>query len=205
MTLNSQKNTANRKVFPIRKKKDYPKEIFCELCHFKKKKKIVYFKMDCVTLHMTMGFPGGSDGKESACNARDVGSIPGSGRSPGEGNGYPLQYSCLDNSMDWGTWRATLHRVAESDTTEILTQQHTWLYYTKSYIIHTSWVVFLTIVYVNFMGTFFNTFILKYSEKYGSPPLNSPFSILSLSIHEIWIMIFLLLLLILEYAFGLFC
>ena len=56
--------------------------------------------MDCVTLDMTMGFSSGSDGKESACNARDVGSIPVSGRSPGEGNGYPLQYSCLDNSMD---------------------------------------------------------------------------------------------------------
>ena len=46
-----------------------------------------------------MGFPGGSDGKESACNAGDLGSIPGSGRSPGEGNGYPLQYSCLENPM----------------------------------------------------------------------------------------------------------
>ena len=45
-------------------------------------------------------FPGGSDSKESACNAGDLGSIPGSGRSPGEGNGYPLQYSCLENSMD---------------------------------------------------------------------------------------------------------
>ena len=47
-----------------------------------------------------MGFPGGSEDKESACNAADPGSIPGSGRSPGEGNGYPVQYSCLDNSMD---------------------------------------------------------------------------------------------------------
>ena len=47
-----------------------------------------------------MGFLGGSDGKESACKAEDLGSIPGSGRSPGEGNGYPLQYSCLKNSMD---------------------------------------------------------------------------------------------------------
>ena len=47
-------------------------------------------------------FPGGSDDKESACNAGDLGSIPGSGRSPGEGNGYPLQYSFLDNSMDRG-------------------------------------------------------------------------------------------------------
>ena len=49
-----------------------------------------------------MGFPSGSDGKESACNAGDEGSIPGSGRSPGEGNGYPLQYSCLENPTDRG-------------------------------------------------------------------------------------------------------
>ena len=51
-----------------------------------------------------MGFPGGSDGKASACNAGDLGSIPGLGRSPGEGNGNPLQYSCLENSTDGGTW-----------------------------------------------------------------------------------------------------
>ena len=51
-------------------------------------------------------FPGGSDGKESACNAGDLGLIPGSGRSPGEGNGNLLQYSCLENSMDRGTWWA---------------------------------------------------------------------------------------------------
>ena len=49
-----------------------------------------------------MGFPSASDGKESACNAGDPGSIPESGRSPGEGNGYPLKYSCLENSMDRG-------------------------------------------------------------------------------------------------------
>ena len=49
------------------------------------------------------GFTGGSDGKESACNVGDLGSISGLGRSPGEGNGYPLQYSCLENSMDRGT------------------------------------------------------------------------------------------------------
>ena len=49
-----------------------------------------------------MGFPGGSDGNESACNAGDLGMIPGLGRSPGEGNGYPLQYSCLENFMDRG-------------------------------------------------------------------------------------------------------
>ena len=57
----------------------------------------------------SMGFPGGSESKESACNARDPGSIPGSGRSPGEGNGNPLQYSCLENSMDRGGWQAIVH------------------------------------------------------------------------------------------------
>ena len=54
------------------------------------------------------GFRGGSDGKEGACNAGDVGSIPGSGRSPGEGKGYSLQYSCLENPMDRGAWRAVV-------------------------------------------------------------------------------------------------
>ena len=63
-----------------------------------------------------MGFPGGSDSKESACKAGDPGSIPGSGRSPGDGNGYPLQCSCLENSMDGGAWRATVHGVAKSQT-----------------------------------------------------------------------------------------
>ena len=53
-------------------------------------------------------FPGGSDSKESTCNAGDLGPIPGSGRSPGEGNGYPLQYSCLANPMDRGAWWATV-------------------------------------------------------------------------------------------------
>ena len=67
-----------------------------------------------------MGLPGGSDGKESACNVGDPGSIPKSGRSPGEGNGNPFQYSCLGNSMNRGTWWAIVHRVAESDTTDQL-------------------------------------------------------------------------------------
>ena len=63
-----------------------------------------------------MGFPGGSEVKASACNAGDRGSIPGSGRSPGEGNGNPLQDSCLENPMDGGAWWATVHGVAKSLT-----------------------------------------------------------------------------------------
>ena len=64
------------------------------------------------------GFPGGSDGKEFACNAGDQGSIPGLGRSPGEGNGNPLQYSCLENPMYRKAWQTTLHGIAkELDTT----------------------------------------------------------------------------------------
>ena len=58
-------------------------------------------------------FPGGSDCKESACNAGDMGSIPGSGRSPGEGSSNPLQHSCLENPMDRGAWWAVVYRVRE--------------------------------------------------------------------------------------------
>ena len=65
---------------------------------------------------LLQGFPGGSDGKESACIAGDVGSIHGSEGSPGEGNDNPLQYSCLESSMDRGAWRATPHGVAKSPT-----------------------------------------------------------------------------------------
>ena len=78
---------------------------------------------------MCRSFPGGSDGKASAYNAGDLGSVPGSGRSPGEGNGNPLQYSCLENPMDGGAWWATVHGVAKSrtrlsDFTHSLTQYH---------------------------------------------------------------------------------
>ena len=65
---------------------------------------------------MVAYFPGGSDGKVSACSAGDPGSIPGLGRSPGGGNGYSCQYSCPENPMDRGTWWATVHRVAKSQT-----------------------------------------------------------------------------------------
>ena len=62
------------------------------------------------------GFPAGSDGKEFTCNAGDLGSIPGSGRSPGVGNDNPLQYSCLENSMNKGARQATVHGVAKNRT-----------------------------------------------------------------------------------------
>ena len=61
-----------------------------------------------------MGFPCSSVGKESTCSTGDWGSIPGLGRSPGEGNGNPLQYLCLENLMDTGAWWAAVHRVAKS-------------------------------------------------------------------------------------------
>ena len=63
-----------------------------------------------------MGFPGGSDGKESACNVGDPGLIPGSGRCPGEGNGSSLPYSCLRNPMDREAWQASVHEAAKSQT-----------------------------------------------------------------------------------------
>ena len=66
--------------------------------------------------HSSMSFPCGSDGKESACNAGDLGSIPRLGRSLGEGNGNPLQYSCLENPMDGGAWKTTVHGVSKSQT-----------------------------------------------------------------------------------------
>ena len=65
-----------------------------------------------------MGLPDGSDGKESASSSGDLGSITGSGKSPGEQNGNPLQYSCLENPMDRGAWGAIVHVFTESDTTE---------------------------------------------------------------------------------------
>ena len=65
---------------------------------------------------MYLGFPGGSDGKAPACNVGDPDSIPGSGRSPGERNGNPLQHSYLENPMDRGAWQAIVYGVAKSRT-----------------------------------------------------------------------------------------
>ena len=73
-----------------------------------------------------LGFPGGSDGKASAYNAGDPGSIPGLGRSSGEGNGNPLQYSCLENPMDRGPWWAIVHGVTKSRTR---LSDFTWLHF----------------------------------------------------------------------------
>ena len=63
-----------------------------------------------------MGFPGGSDGKESACSSEDLSSILGLGRVLGEGKGYPLQYFCLENSMDRGAWQTIVYGLAKSQT-----------------------------------------------------------------------------------------
>ena len=75
-----------------------------------------------------MRFPGDSNGKGSACNARNLGLIPGSGRSPGEGNGSPLQYSCLENPMDRGAWQAAVHGVSKSLTqlNQLSTHAYMW-------------------------------------------------------------------------------
>ena len=68
---------------------------------------------------MNLHFPGSSVGKNSPANTGDTGSIPGSGKSPGEGHGNPLQYACLENPKDRGTWWATVHGVAKLDMTEL--------------------------------------------------------------------------------------
>ena len=80
------------------------------------------------------GFPGGSDGKVSVRSAGDPGSIPGSGRSPGEGNCNPVQYSCLENSMDGRAWWATIHGVAKNQTQLIKMKMKTELSGRKSQI-----------------------------------------------------------------------
>ena len=74
------------------------------------------WRRDRIPTSVFLGFPGDSDGKESACNVGDPGSICGLGKSPGEGNGNPLQYSCLENPVDRAAWQATVHGVEKSWT-----------------------------------------------------------------------------------------
>ena len=85
---------------------------------------------------MCICFPGGSEGKASAGDVEDPGSIPGSGRSPGEGNGNSLQYSCLENLMDRGAWWATVHGVSKSRARLSDTHTHVYIPY-----IHSSYYV----------------------------------------------------------------
>ena len=86
------------------------------------------------------GFPGVSDGNEADCNAGDLGLIPGLGRSPGEGNGLPLQYSCLENHTDRGAWQVTVCRVTKNQTW--LSDSHTHTHtHTHTVSIHFCWIV----------------------------------------------------------------
>ena len=111
---------------------------------------------------------GGSDGKESVCNAEDLRSIPGLGRFPGEGNGCPLQCSGLENSLDRGAWQATVHVVAESDTTEQLSLTHFFNLFKDTnvlfYPLHWSIHPFGTNVLLTILVSFFNSLFLLSSS-----------------------------------------
>ena len=82
--------------------------------HYKTENDINSNSAQCIRSVCVMGFPSGSDSEESACNAGDSGSVPELGRSPGEGNSYPLQYSCLENSMDRGARWTTVHGLTKA-------------------------------------------------------------------------------------------
>ena len=112
--------------------------------------------IDLGVLSAKWGFHGGSHRKESACNVGDLGSICGSGRSPGEGNGYPLQYSCLGNVMDRGVWPATVHGTAkESDTTQQLNNKNSsWFIPSCQFQVYSKVIQ----LYINICPLFFRFF-----------------------------------------------
>ena len=110
---------------------------------------------------------GGSDGKESACNAGDPGSISGLGRSPGEGNSSPLQYSCLENPTDRGAWWAAVHSVAQSQTRLKQLSMHTCIGYIDSSLcyrvepcIYALYIYFLYML--NYMYVYFHYMSILY-------------------------------------------
>ena len=99
-----------------------------------------WFKHITFTVHfISVYFPGGSEVKASASNVGDLGSIPGLGRSPREGNGNPLQYSCLENPMDWGAWWAAVHGVIKSWTRLIDFTYLLYLFLLLLYQLHIQW------------------------------------------------------------------
>ena len=85
----------------------------------------IYWKRDRLPTPVFLGFPGSSAGKESACNAGDLGSNPGLARYPGEGKGYPLQHSAMENPMDRGAWRVTVDEVAKRAGHDLATKTKT--------------------------------------------------------------------------------
>ena len=121
----SQEKQPIRCVYVQRETNSYFKELACEITSTGRLEiwlgfqgcSLLFYRLFIVTvLGLSWDFPGGSEIKASACNVGDLGSIPGLGRSPGEGKGNPLQYSCLENPMDRGAWWATVHGVAKSRT-----------------------------------------------------------------------------------------
>ena len=102
-----------------------------QYCKVKKKKKIIRNQSSEKSEILPYCFPGGSDGKESACNAGDLGSIPGSRRFPGGGNGNLLQYSCMENSVDRGAWRATVQGLQRLGHNLVTKQQQQEAYIQK--------------------------------------------------------------------------
>ena len=135
------------------------------------------YSTQCICLYIGMlvlhkGFPGGSVGKESTCNAGDLGSIPRSGRSPREGNDNPLQYSCRENSTDRGAWWATGHGVTKSQTR--LRDQHLiqnwWLI---KLIIDTQGFVMVCSLLSFWLEILHDTFFKRFASRRGKVLISS--------------------------------